>query len=415
MHFSKQHRRFVIRCLTAKNLDFKDIILYNKIVISKKEANNVAKLKFTEKNGSVCIKCRFTGNEMLNQTEYKYFTDNKIKGWLMPFSDGRGSLEYTGAKGFPLMSVLKSRSLDKECYFSIVLSLLEHMRLAESCGFNMKNIVLAPEFMTLDTDTLELYLFYLPLWYNESSNDGIVNCLRRISTYATYVSQEDFKSVDGFMNFICRENGFTVSEAEEYIRREVPSLFPQAAQRPQQVQPKTQYFTRPASKPAPAPETRSVQPQNAAQAIIDQINKGSQQFMESSAPVLPEPKIIPSLDTQSRNVLPELYKTERQPRPEVNYPKLTRRATGVTVNIDRPVFKIGKERDRVDFCVTENRTISRLHATIYTRNGSCFVEDNNSTNRTYINGTPVLPDREIKLKNGDVLKLSDEEFDFIDA
>ena len=99
----------------------------------------------------------------------------------------------------------------------------------------------------------------------------------------------------------------------------------------------------------------------------------------------------------------------------VKYPTLTRRATGVTVNIDKPVFRIGKERDRVDFCVTENRTVSRLHATIYTRNGSCFVEDNNSTNRTYINGTPVLPDREIKLKNGDVLKLSDEEFDFIDG
>ena len=111
----------------------------------------------------------------------------------------------------------------------------------------------------------------------------------------------------------------------------------------------------------------------------------------------------------------DLRLVERPQRPDVSCPKLRRRATGVTVNIDRPVFRIGKERDRVDFCITENRTISRLHATIYNRDGSCFVEDNNSTNRTYINGTPVLPDREIKLKNGDVLKLSDEEFDFIDG
>lgn len=368
----------------------------------------MAKLKFTERNGEVCIKCRFTGSEMLNEAEYRYFIDNRIKGWLVPFSEGAGKLEYTGAHGVPLMSVLKSRSLDKESYYTIVLDLLEHMRLAESCGFNMQNIVLAPEFITIDINTLELYLFYLPLWYNESTNDGFVNCLRRISTYATYVSHDDFKSVDGFMNFICRANGFTVTEAEEYIRRDAPSLFPQASPRPQQTQPKTQYFTKPSPK-------HTSQQQNAAQTIINEINKGSQQFMQSPEPVLPEPKVIPSLDTASRNVLPELVKKERPPQPELNYPKIRRCATGVTVNIDKPVFRIGKERDRVDFCITENRTISRLHATIYYRDGSCFVEDNNSTNRTYINGSPVLPDREIKLKNGDVLKLSDEEFDFIDG
>ena len=367
----------------------------------------MAKLKFTERNGEVCIKCRFTGNEMLNEAEYRYFIDNRIKGWLVPFSEGAGKLEYTGAHGVSLMSVLKTRSLNKDSYFSIVLDLLEHMRLAGNCGFNMQNIVLAPELITINTDTLELYLFYLPLWYNESTNDGIVNCLRRISTYATYESQEDFKSVDGFMNFICRASGFTVTEAEEYIRREAPFAFPQQAPVSKPVQPKTQYFTRPAPQP--------VKHENAAQTIIDEINKGSQQFIHSSAPEIPEPKIIPSLDTASRSVVPELYKAERPQRPDVSCPKLRRRATGVTVNIDRPVFRIGKERDRVDFCITENRTISRLHATIYNRDGSCFVEDNNSTNRTYINGTPVLPDREIKLKNGDVLKLSDEEFDFIDG
>ena len=99
----------------------------------------------------------------------------------------------------------------------------------------------------------------------------------------------------------------------------------------------------------------------------------------------------------------------------MRYPTLTRRSTGITVNIDRPVFKIGKERDRVDLCVTENRTVSRVHATIYTRDGSCFIEDNNSTNKTYINGTPLLPEREIKLKSGDVLTFSNEDFDFVDA
>ena len=57
--------------------------------------------------------------------------------------------------------------------------------------------------------------------------------------------------------------------------------------------------------------------------------------------------------------------------------------------------------------------MSRVHATLYVRGGECFVQDNNSTNRTFVNGEPIAVQTEIKLKKGDVLKLSNEEFDFI--
>ncbi|MCR4795934.1 MAG: FHA domain-containing protein [Ruminococcus sp.] len=379
----------------------------------------MAKFKFTEINGEVCIKCRFTGNEMLNEPEYRYFIDNRIKGWLVPFSEGADRLEFTGAKGIPLINKIKS-GIDKQEYFLIVKNLLDIIKVAETCGFNMTNIVLAPDFITIDTDNFDIWLFYLPLWYNESCNDGIVNCLRKISTYAKYKSQSDYLAVDGFMNFVCRESGFTISEAKEYIRREVPELFAAQPSKPEHTQ-----FSRPASRTPESAHTQFSRPSahipepatrvNMAQTIINDINKGSQEFKHTAAPEIPEPKIIPSLESNKRSGLPELVKSEHiKPTPK-NYPQLTRRATGVTMKIDKPVFRIGKERDRVDFCITENRTISRLHATIYTRNGSCYVEDNNSTNRTYINGTPVPADTEIKIKNGDVLKLSNEEFDFIDG
>ena len=376
----------------------------------------MAKLKFTEINGEVCIKCRFTGNEMLNEPEYRYFIDNRIKGWLVPFAEGSDRLEFTGESGIPLINKIRS-GIDKQEYFCIVKNLLDIIKVAETCGFNMQNIVLDPDLITVNTDNLDIFLFYLPLWYNESCNDGVVNCLRKISTFAQYKSQSDYKAVDGFMNFVCRESGFTISEAKEYIRREVPSLFP--------AQPAHTQFSRPASSTAKPEHTQFSRPAahipepsqsiNMAQTIINDINKGSQEFKHTAAPEVPEPKIIPSLDSDKRNVLPELVRSEHiKPAPQ-NYPKLTRRATGVTVNIDKPVFRIGKERDKVDFCITENRTVSRVHATIYTRSGSCYIEDNNSTNRTYINGTTVPANMEIKIKSGDVLKLSNEEFDFIDG
>lgn len=340
---------------------------------------------------------------MLNEPEYRYFIDNHIKGWLVPHTEGADKLVFTGARGVPLINVLKG-SVDKLGYFRIVKNLLDMIKVAEVGGFNMDNIVLDPDFIVISPETAELSLFYLPLWYNDSCNDGIVNCLRRISTFAQYKSQSDYAAVDGFMNFVCRESGFTISQAMEYIRREAPALFPAKPSAPA----RTTLFSKPVPTPAP------VQQRSTAQAIIDEINKGSQAFSNTAAPELPEPKIIPSLEADKRNVLPELVRSERIKPADVKYPTLTRRATGVTVNIDKPVFRIGKERDKVDFCITENRTVSRVHATIRTQNGSCFIEDNNSTNRTCINGTPVPPNMEIKLKNGDVIRLSNEEFDFTD-
>lgn len=362
----------------------------------------MAKLKFTEKNGEVCIICKPEGSEMLNEAEYNYFTDNRIKGWLVPSEASGNKLVFTGASGVPLINVLRN-GLDKTQYFRIVSNLLSILDVAERCGFKMQNIVLDPNYITAEPQTLEIHLFYLPLWYNESPNDGIINCLRKISTFASYSSEDDYASVDSFMQFVISKPTFSIYDTLEYIRSVAPELFGHSALARPASQPVQQQVRKPKvlpSIPASSGDTHAFTPLKAAAIAASVQHKA-------------EPKVLPSLDGNHKQPLPELIKREI-PHTETKYPTLTRRATGVTVNIDRPVFKIGKERDKVDLYVSENRTVSRLHATIYTKNGSCFIEDNNSTNRTFINGTPLLPEREIKLKDGDVLKLSNEEFDFTD-
>ena len=364
---------------------------------------NVAKLKFTEKNGEVCIICRLTGSEMLNEAEYRYFIDNHIKGWLVPSALSDDKIVFTGAEGVPLINVLKN-VIDKTMYFRIVLNLLNILEVAEKCGFNMQNIVLDPGYITADQRTKDIHLFYLPLWYNESTNDGIINCLRKISTFAEYSTQYDYDRVDSFMNYVISKPSFSIYETKEHIRSSAPELF---------AAPDRSEFSRPASQNAGAVRKPKILPPVHSKGDTHPFVLPKSARTVPAAAEKPEPKSIPSLSAEKRQPLPELVKKDI-PHSTEKFPTLTRRSTGVTVNIDRPVFRIGKERDRVDFCITENRTVSRLHATIYTRNGSCFIEDNNSTNRTYINGTPLIPDREIKLKDGDVLKLSNEEFDFTD-
>lgn len=92
---------------------------------------------------------------------------------------------------------------------------------------------------------------------------------------------------------------------------------------------------------------------------------------------------------------------------------LMRKSNNEKVNINKPEFTIGKERRRVDYCIANNNSVSRVHAKIKVRAGVCYIADLGSTNCTYVNGTKLAPNQEVALKKGDKIKISDEEFEMI--
>ena len=91
---------------------------------------------------------------------------------------------------------------------------------------------------------------------------------------------------------------------------------------------------------------------------------------------------------------------------------LVRTKNGEQIQIRKQIFKIGKERVKVDYCITDNNTISRVHVQITYRDSEYYITDMKSTNFTYVNGNKIAANQEVKLRNGDKLKLSDEEFEF---
>ena len=93
-------------------------------------------------------------------------------------------------------------------------------------------------------------------------------------------------------------------------------------------------------------------------------------------------------------------------------PTLTRVKTGERISINKPVFRIGKEKSYVDYFIGDNTAISRSHANIHTDNGEYFVEDTNSTNHTYVNGKLISSNVKVKLVSGDKVRLANEDFTF---
>lgn len=91
---------------------------------------------------------------------------------------------------------------------------------------------------------------------------------------------------------------------------------------------------------------------------------------------------------------------------------LIRKRTGERIEITGREFILGKDPSQTDYCITGNSAISRAHAVIICNGPEYDVADKNATNGTFVNGMKVNAFQKMTLKEGDILKLADEEFEF---
>lgn len=93
-------------------------------------------------------------------------------------------------------------------------------------------------------------------------------------------------------------------------------------------------------------------------------------------------------------------------------PHLIRAKNNEKIDLNKPVFRIGKEKSYVDYFIGDNSAISRSHANVISRDGEYFVVDTNSTNHTYVNGQMIQSNVETKIAHGAKIKLANEDFEF---
>ena len=96
----------------------------------------------------------------------------------------------------------------------------------------------------------------------------------------------------------------------------------------------------------------------------------------------------------------------------VSRPYLVRIKNNERIIVDKPVFRIGKEKSYVDYFIGDNRAISRSHANIISREDKYFVVDTNSTNHTYVNGQMIRSNMETEIVHGTKIRFANEDFEF---
>ena len=93
-------------------------------------------------------------------------------------------------------------------------------------------------------------------------------------------------------------------------------------------------------------------------------------------------------------------------------PYLLRIKNNERIELNKPVFRIGKERSYVDYFVSDNTAVSRSHANIINKDNKFYIVDTNSTNHTYVNGSMIQSNVETKIEDGTKIRLANEDFEF---
>jgi pSer/pThr/pTyr-binding forkhead associated (FHA) protein len=115
-------------------------------------------------------------------------------------------------------------------------------------------------------------------------------------------------------------------------------------------------------------------------------------------------------ETQSDDTVMLGYENAQQER-RIR-PHLIRQSNNERITIDKQLFRIGRDRSFVDYCISENTAIGRSHAHIVVRGGVYYIMDMNSKNHTYVNGEMITGSTEVEIGHETKIRLANEEFEF---
>ena len=133
------------------------------------------------------------------------------------------------------------------------------------------------------------------------------------------------------------------------------------------------------------------------------------QPMPQMQPVPPMPQMQPVPPMPQTPPMPQAQPVQGNPFDGAPAPYFLRVKTGERISLDKAEFKIGHKARLVDYAITDNSAISRVHCVITKRNGVCFIRDNKSTNGTFVNGEELKAGEEKFLTNNAIVILGDEE------
>lgn len=370
----------------------------------------MVKFKAKTKDVQLNVRAKLSFDEKINFAELDAFSRKLIKGFLRPKQIKKRVIEYTGPVGVPLSARLQ-KPINKNEYFMIVEQAINCVQKLIYHKFSIANVVWNINYAYINEATKELQLIYLPE-SSLSSPGGMYEFFEALSYLVKPEPAPDMEYALRFLYFIRSQNYFDPTEIEYFIQSEDPVAFNIIKKRSKTG---SGYMT---DKRKDYWAYHDAEKGAAANPMEEDEPTGSMDEDEATGLMDDDEDTTRIADDEETGLLGgDFYDGSGATdvlveNVTLRYPTLQRVSTNETVQINKAVFRVGKEKRSVDYCVSDNNAVSRSHADIITRGQRYYVMDLNSKNKTYINDQPLPVNQECEILDGDKLRLANEEFLF---
>ena len=378
------------------------LFLYKSHSSTKKEETIVSKLKVKHKDNQIVVISKLSKIEEINQQELDVMHSKIIRGLMKPTVSKLNRITYLSPNGLTLKSYL-ANSITINDFFLIYAQVLEVIKSVERNSFNINNLVMNLNFAFVNEKTRELHMVYQPI-RTQVISTNIASFLYDIAYSVNLSLSEDYNEINRFINFMKSLQMISTKQIEQYILKHYPSIYKQVKrQKPGQskiLRGDDFYYH----------QNDFGKKNNSFENIEDDLAGDTALLDEdeddATSLLVEEDDEATSLLTEDDDATALLVEQVK------NYPYLIRLSTFDRTDVNKPVFRIGKERSYVDYFVQNNSAVSRLHADIITKGNQYFIKDNNSTNKTYVNGVDIPSEQEVEIFDGDEIILANEKFEF---
>ncbi|TGY39932.1 FHA domain-containing protein [Clostridium sartagoforme] len=365
------------------------------------------KFKAKVKNSELTVKVKISSNEVISEREIDILENKKIRGLLKPKQRRKNLIDYSGPAGVSLIEHLK-KPITRYEFFFIMAQIVDATKKVENNNLFLNNLILDLRYVYINENTKEMQFIYIPVLSNHILLN-IIGFMEAIAYAVKLMPNQDFDFVAKYVSFIRSLNHFNISSIEAYISKEDKDVAKQIKNQKVNVdgfiidKPKDYYedkmeYCNEETSILESDEETGLLNEYGSTGILDSYEKESMEVLHDNEGTM-------LLDANEKFNIGSYQEN-------VHFPYLVRTSNSEIISINKPVFRLGKERSYVDYFVTNNNAVSRSHADIITRGKSYFVCDQNSTNHTYINDKVLVIKAETEIHEGDVLKLANEEFTF---
>lgn len=366
------------------------------------------KLKIKDYQSFITIKIPFKEkidtkyNEIISKKyNYGFFKLNKVK---------RNKLEYCCPIGISLYQRLQN-PISEYDFFFIVEQLLDTILKINDIGLSINNLVLDLKLIFFNEPSKELSFIYLPLVSPKNKLD-INNCIETIIYLVKPIDTNKSNYLSEFSYFLKKLDKFDIDKIEKYIylkHEDILKMIKNNNLLIEQDEKKSFY-----NRILDEEKTDLIKEDNNEKTEIMDLKNSDMMNIYNFHINTENTELMDDEETEIMQDDFNDFQTEliTEEKEIYKYPRLIRVLTNEIININKPVFRIGKEEKCVDYVVKDNAAISRSHIDIICRNGKFFVFDLHSKNKSYINDRVIPVEHETEIHNGDTLKLANEEFLF---